>query len=59
MEKSRIVLYADEFPEDVWDEYCDICGEDSSAISLTIRFVKEDCEAEYLEDDDEECDDNE
>lgn len=58
MEKLRIVLYADEFSKDVWEEYCDICGEDSSAISLTIRFVEEDCEAEYLEDD-EERDDNE
>lgn len=35
---AHIVLYKDEFDNDVWAEYCDICGEDSSAIKLTIIF---------------------
>ena len=34
----HIILYADDFNCDVWTEYCEICGEDADACSLTISF---------------------
>ena len=35
---AHIVLYADDFSYDIWEQYCQICGESSNAISLTITF---------------------
>ena len=54
---AYIVLYADEFPIDVWKDYCDICKEEHNATSLTIKFDPyKDVEAEY-DDKDDDCDD--
>lgn len=45
---SYIVLYRDEFDNDVWNEYCSICKVSSAATSLKIIFDEcEDVEAEY------------
>lgn len=44
---SEIVLYADEFDWDVWEQYCDICGVDYHATCITIKFNREDVEADY------------
>lgn len=48
---AYIILYADDFTTDVWEEYCEICKEEPSAISLTITFDEfENVKAEYEED---------
>ena len=45
---SYIVLYSDEFDNDVWEEYCSICKVSPTATSLKIIFDEcEDVEAEY------------
>lgn len=45
---SYIVLYSDEFNNDVWEEYCSICKVSPTATSLKIIFDEcEDVEAEY------------
>lgn len=51
--KSHIILYADEFDYDVWEDYCEICGVHHSARKITIVFNDEDVKAEYDEDEDE------
>ena len=43
---NYIVLYADDFPTDVWEQYCDICGADSDSAYLKIKFRIEDVEYE-------------
>ena len=40
-----IVLYADEFPCDVWERYCDICGVGYDSFSIRIIFDKKYVEA--------------
>lgn len=47
---NYIVLYAEDFCNDVWIEYCDICGVDYDATSIKIHFEPEDVEAEIDED---------
>lgn len=37
---NYIILYADEFNSDVWEEYCDVCDVPHSATEITIKFVK-------------------
>lgn len=58
---AYIVLYRDEFYNDVWEEYCSICKVSPAATSLKIIFDEcEDVEAEYEDyedDDDDEYDD--
>ena len=55
MSMAHIILYADDFSYDVWEEYCEICGEDASAISLTISFdIYKNVKAVYEEDEEEE-----
>lgn len=49
---AEIILYADEFPVDVWKDYCRICGVDSSASAIKIKFKGSDVEPSYEE---EEC----
>ena len=39
-----IVIYPEDFDNDVWEEYCDICGEDTDADSLVIHFNSKDVE---------------
>ena len=53
MANKCIILYADEFRADVWEQYCKICGESPDAISLQIAFNDYEVEAEYLEEVDE------
>jgi len=43
--KSRIVLYADEFDEDVWEQYCEICDVPYDSSEITIYFDTKDVEA--------------
>ena len=33
-----IILYADDYDYDVWEEYCDICGVDCDATYIKIHF---------------------
>ena len=47
--ENYIVLYAEDFNSDIWEEYCEICGESPSAISLRIPFNPQKVEAEYEE----------
>lgn len=48
---AYIVLYQDEFDNDLWKEYCSICKVSPAATSLKIIFDEcEDVEAEYDED---------
>lgn len=50
---NRLVLYADEFHSEIWEEYCDICGVPYEADEFTIYFNDEDveynCEDLFLE----------
>ena len=41
---NYIVLYADDYNYDVWEEYCDICGADYDATYIRIKFKSEDVE---------------
>lgn len=50
----HIVLYAEDYDYDVWQEYCDICGVDCYATSIKIKFNSEDVYAYSDEDDEEE-----
>lgn len=40
-----IILYADDFDHDVWEEYCDVVGVSHNASSITIKFNHRDVEA--------------
>jgi hypothetical protein len=42
---NRIKIYADEFPENVWRNYCDICNAPYNARVITINF--KDCDVSY------------
>ena len=42
--KNHIVLYADEFADDIWEQYCDICGAPSDSTEITIYFDDNDVE---------------
>ena len=45
---AYIVLYKDEYDDNIWRDYCNACMEDPDAISLTIKFdAYRDVEAEY------------
>ena len=48
-----IVLYAEDYCNDVWLEYCDICGVGYDTTSIKINFNSE-CVEAYSDDDDEE-----
>ena len=56
MVDRTIILYADDFDHDVWEEYCDVVGVSHYASSISIKFNHEDVEAgdEYYEDEEEE-----
>lgn len=43
---NYIVLYADDYDWDVWEQYCDICGVDYNASYIKIKFKSEDVEAD-------------
>lgn len=45
-----IILYADEFDHDVWEEYCDIVGVSHYASSITIKFNHKDVEVDEEKD---------
>lgn len=38
---KHIILYADEFDSDVWEDYCKICGVSRNSRSITIIFNEE------------------
>ena len=54
-EMNYITLYADEFPADIWEDYCRAAGVPKSATEITLWFKEEDVE---YEDGDEEDDEN-
>ena len=39
---NRIVLYSDEFPVDIWKNYCRICDVPNTATQITITFKDND-----------------
>ena len=42
---SHIVLYADEFAKEVWEQYCEICDVLADASEITVYFDINDVEA--------------
>ena len=40
-----IILYADEYDYDVWEQYCDICGVSYTSTYIKIRFNENDVES--------------
>ena len=38
MDQHYLVLYADEFDADTWEEYCDAASVPHSAVTITIKF---------------------
>ena len=44
--ENRITLYADETPEDIWEQYCYVCNVDCNVESITIYFSDKDVEAD-------------
>ena len=44
---SHIIIYADDFSYDIWEEYCEICGVDPSATSISISFDEDDVIPRY------------
>lgn len=42
---SYIILYADDYDWDVWEEYCAICGVSEDASCIRIQFDKNNVEA--------------
>lgn len=46
---NYIVLYADEYACDVWEQYCDTCGVSYDATYIKIKFNGEDVEADGWE----------
>ena len=43
---NYIVLYADDYDCDVWQEYCDVCGVSCDATYIKIKFNYNDVEAD-------------
>ena len=41
-----IILYADEFDCDVWEQYCDICGVSYDSSYIKIKFNNNDVETD-------------
>lgn len=42
---SYIILYADDYDWDVWEQYCEICGVSKDASCIRINFDKKNVEA--------------
>lgn len=51
---NYIVLYAEDYCNDVWLEYCDICGVGYNATSIKISFDPKNVDGYSDEDDEEE-----
>lgn len=45
MKKNYIIIYALDFPLDVWEQYCYACEVDVSATAIKISFCPKDIEA--------------
>jgi len=41
-----IILYADEFDYDTWEQYCDICGVSRNSTVIKISFSDENVESD-------------
>lgn len=48
---SMIVLYADDYPSYVWEEYCNICGVSVRATQIRISFDLQNVTSNYDEED--------
>ena len=46
MEKSYIVIYAEDFDQDIWEDYCKICGVSTDCTYIKIKFLPEEVEGE-------------
>ncbi len=51
-EQAHIILYAEDFDQDVWKQYCNIADVPYEAQSMTIKFDRND--VDYDDDDEEE-----
>lgn len=51
---NYIMLYAEDYCNDVWLEYCDICGVGYDSTSIKISFDPEDVEGYSDEENEEE-----
>ena len=47
--KDKIILYADEFDADSWEQYCEICGVPATAYKITIFFDRKNVEYDETE----------
>ena len=56
MKKNYIVIYAEDFDRDVWEDYCLATNVPTSAISITIYFNDKD--VEYIDEEEDEDDEN-
>lgn len=59
-ETKRVILYRDEFPDDVWEQYCDIVGE--SSLCYAVELIVSDSYGyydAYEDDEDDELDEEE
>ncbi len=45
MGKNYIVIYADDYPFDVWSQYCNACEVDGSSTEIKIYLRPTDVEA--------------
>lgn len=43
---NYIILYADDYDHDVWQEYCDVCGVGYNATYIKIKFNYKNVEAD-------------
>lgn len=49
---AHIILYADDYSYDVWEDYCHICGVGYDSTEINIGFNYDNVEAKTDEDDD-------
>ena len=49
MDKNYIVLYRDEYPDDIWADYCDACQVSRDSNWIKIRFNPEDVSTDETE----------
>lgn len=42
MKKNYITIYSEDYDNDIWKEYCDICNVPYDATEITIKFNDKD-----------------
>jgi hypothetical protein len=43
---NQIILYADDYDYDVWEQYCDICGVSRKSTYIKIKFNDENVQSD-------------